>query len=362
MTYIADEFRRILLPFLIVAGVVLLLLLVALMVGRAFDDYRYNRRQRLLARIRPLVDALLMPNAPDDIADQLARYVRKHGALLARLLTGPARFASGSVIDQLRETAAALGLVEQWTKALTNRRWWLRAEAARALGQLGEPSVLAALVATLDDEHEEVRAAGVEALGNIGDPRAVPDLVSKLSSQSRHQRVRVVEALHRFGRAAVPSLLAYEQIHPSDRAMVAELLGVIGAPEAVDDLVRWCEDERPPVRIAAMQALGSIGLDERTYYYALRGLRSDPEPDVRAMAARALGRSGRRETASYLARHLKDEWIVAAHAATGLRALGASGVAALRSHATDEGTAGDLARQILFEMGTEITPSEAVAS
>ena len=363
MLIIADTFRSILLPFLIVAGTVLVLLLIALMVGRAWDDYRYNHRQRVIAGMRPLVDTLLLPHASeDDITNQLAAFAPKHTALLARLLIAPARFASGSIIERLRSTAESLGLVEQWMNELSNRRWWIRAEAARALGQLGEASAMTALVATLDDDHEEVRAAGVEALGNIGDPRAVPDLVSKLSTQSRHQRVRVVEALHRFGRAAVPSLMAYEQIHPDDRAMIAELLGVIGAAEAVDDLVRWCGDDRAAVRVAAMQALGSIGLDERTYYYALRGLSSDPDADVRAMSARALGRTGRRETATYLAKHLKDEWIVAAHAATGLRTLGAAGAAALRAHASDPGTAGDLARQILFELGGEPAPVQAVAS
>jgi HEAT repeat protein len=132
--------------------------------------------------------------------------------------------------------------------------------------------------------------------------------------------------------------------------MIAQLLGVIADPAAITALARWMEDERPQVRAASMQALGLVGVDQRTYYHALRALSSDNDADVRAMAAWALGRSGRREAAPYLAKRLHDDWIVAAHSATALRALGAAGITVLRGVADDKGVAGDLARQILFDV------------
>ena len=49
------------------------------------------------------------------------------------------------------------------------------------------------------------------------------------------------------------------------------------------------------------------------------------DPDVRGMAARALGRSGRQAAVPYLSAHLEDEWLVAAHCATGLRRIGGAG-------------------------------------
>ena len=56
------------------------------------------------------------------------------------------------------------------------------------------------------------------------------------------------------------------------------------------------------------------------------------------------------DPAPYLAKRLHDDWIVAAHSATALRALGAAGIAVLRGVADDKGVAGDLARQILFDV------------
>jgi len=102
------------------------------------------------------------------------------------------------------------------------------------------------------------------------------------------------------------------------------------------------------VRAAALQALGSLGLDDRAYYYALRAL-GDASDAVRAMAARALGRSRRSDAASYLAQHLGDEWLVAAHAATALRMLGASGERELAARQDAPGLTGVLARQMLWE-------------
>jgi hypothetical protein len=68
------------------------------------------------------------------------------------------------------------------------------------------------------------------------------------------------------------------------------------------------------------------------------------------MAARALGRSGRAAAVPYLSEHLDDAWLVAAHCATGLRRLGHDGSAALESRAAADGQAGDLARQMLWEL------------
>ena len=97
-----------------------------------------------------------------------------------------------------------------------------------------------------------------------------------------------------------------------------------------------------------MQALGSLGLDDRAYYYVLRAL-GDTSDAVRAMAARALGRSRRLGAAPYLAQHLGDEWLVAAHAATSLRMLGPAGERELAARQERARPHRVLARQMLWE-------------
>jgi HEAT repeat protein len=312
------------------SGGMLLVLMAADLAARAVRRIGRRRRARIMQQCRPLVDELLLPHASLRVTEQLARYVPKHRDVVEELMIAAARVLSGPVIERLRHTARVFGTLERWKARLASRRWRMRAAAARALGHLRDGSAVDALIKALDDREEDVRAAAVEALGNIGDPRAVPALVSALPHQSLHQRLRLVDALQRFGRAAVPSLRAHEQLHPEDRATVAGLLGRAAASESTDDLLRWMDDPRPAVRVACMRALGSIGFDSRGRYFALRALSTDSDAGVRAMAARALGSAGHTEAIPYIAARLKDERIVAAHAALALQQLGAAGAAELR--------------------------------
>ena len=64
--------------------------------------------------------------------------------------------------------------------------------------------------------------------------------------------------------------------------------------------------------------------------------------------ARSGGRAAA-DAAPYLAQHLGDEWLVAAHAATALRMLGPAGERELVARQDAPGLTGVLARQMLWE-------------
>jgi len=328
---------------------VLALSLVGLVIWRAIDEVLYLRRQRLLDRYRPLVAALL-DKTPD--ADPVARLVatpRRHRDLLGDLLLATLRVTTGDIVPRLRDAAQALGLIERWTAAIDDRRWWARTEAVRALGLVRNRDSMGRLVQALDEPHEEVRAAAVDAIGRIGDPACGPILLARLRDESRHQRARVVEAIRSLGPSMMPILLEHARVHADDTAMTIGILGVVGGTAAIDSLLEWSGSPDAAVRAAALRAIGSIGLDDRSYFYALRGL-DDEDTDVRSMAARGLGRCGRHSAVPYLAAHLDDAWLVAAHCASGLRRLGAAGAAALQARAATPGQGADLARQMLWEL------------
>lgn len=343
-----DRLRDFLLPFLLVLASALLLMLAWLVGWRVALHIHAAWRNQVIARYRPLVDELVGPSPAPDALERLARSPRRYRDVIASLMIDALRLTTGEIVPRLRDAVDALGLIERWRVGLHHRRWWVRAESARALGLIREPAA-EGLIAALDDAHEEVRAAAVDALGRIVDGRAIPALLARLPDESRHQRARLVEALRRHGPGIVDALLGYVRAHPRDTALAIDVLGLTGATGARSQLLSWTGAEDPAVRVAALRAIGSIGLDDRGFYYALRGL-EDPVAEVRSMAARALGRSGRAAAVRYLAARLDDDWIVAAHAATGLRRLGRDGAGALRDHADDPGQSGVLARQMLWEL------------
>jgi hypothetical protein len=353
MPLIADAVRAALVPFLAVTGALLFALVCYVVVLHGVNDLKGRRRSRLRAAYRRLIDDALYGADAAAALERLRRAPGPHAPVIASLILEPLRVAEGGITDRAREAAQALGLVRHWMADVQHRRWWVRANAARALGLLKYRPAVAALIRALDDPFEDVRAAAVEALGAIRDESAIPELIVRLREQSRHQRVRLVQALRQFGSAAVPALLEHarlEQTRPDggELPVVVELLGQIEAAAAADYLLECCGHPRAEVRAACVRAIGTIGVDDRAFYHVLRAL-SDDGAEVRSAAAWALGRSGRPEATAYLAPCLHDQWVVAAESARALRLLGDAGRAALESAAA--ATDGELARQMLWECG-----------
>jgi hypothetical protein len=351
MFLLSDLFREFLVVFLQASFACLGLLFGYVMIRHLVEHLGERHEAELRARYQPAIDAVLAAPTPAQLEAAIAQLLAaptRYRRALGRLLIKPLRVASGSPVDAARTAAARLGLIDRWRADLVDHTWWRQAEAARALGLVRAEGALKPLLERLDDPHEEVRAAAVEALGHLGDPGCVPALLRALPDATRHQRARVVEAIRALGPSVAHALVAHARVHPDDLATVAELLGFTNATSAADDLLAWSNHQDSRVRAAALQAIGSLGLDDRAYYYTLRAL-GDTAEEVRAMAARALGRSRRRDAAPYLAQHLGDEWLVAAHAATALRMLGPAGERELIARQEAPGLAGVLARQMLWE-------------
>ena len=118
------------------------------------------------------------------------------------------------------------------------------------------------------------------------------------------------------------------------RAASAEVLGLLGAVDAVEDLlahVHPVEDDE--VRMRCARALGRIGTP-RALLPLTRLVSPTEPPGVRAVAVQSLGRLGGRPTITALIPRLDDvDHRVARNAATALMVLGTSGLDALRDRA-----------------------------
>jgi HEAT repeat protein len=58
--------------------------------------------------------------------------------------------------------------VQRLVKELSNKKHWVRWEAAKALGQIGDKAAAEALVTALEDKEFDVQWLAAEALINIG--------------------------------------------------------------------------------------------------------------------------------------------------------------------------------------------------
>lgn len=192
--------------------------------------------------------------------------------------------------------------VQTLQAALADSSLSVRAQAARALGRIGPPAVVAAssLVGLLKDEDETVRQAAIEAVGKVGGSTAaiVDALVEVLQDASPSLRVLAARELGAMGAAASEAFSALAPLlqdrDESVRDAAAEAIGQIGHlnDEATEGLVVGLVSPDSVVRAQAAEALGTIGESAQGTAPSLVDVLTDQNDTVRAKAVEALGKIG----------------------------------------------------------------------
>jgi len=166
---------------------------------------------------------------------------------------------------------------ESLKEALKDKDSDVRRAAAEALGKIGSPEAVAALIPALQDKRSDVRGSTAEALAQVGSPEAVAALIPALRDEDSDVRGSTAEALAQVGSpeavaALIPALRDKDSVV---RRAAAEALGEIGSPEAVAALNSALQDKGRNVKRAAARALGKIGTLE-----TLEKLIQLPEIDI----------------------------------------------------------------------------------
>jgi len=187
----------------------------------------------------------------------------------------------------------------------------------------------AALISILQNDDEKQCIDTAYALGHLGDC-AVPALIDALR----------LEALAKAESKQAKAPANVQGGNPADLD-TAHALSAIG-PAAVPALIEELASADWPLRSAAADILGNLGLESRTATPALNRALTDENRWVRRNAAEALGTISpeNEESAALLAKALKDgDEQVRRNAALALAKIGpaaASAVSALRASLADE--------------------------
>lgn len=164
-------------------------------------------------------------------------------------------------LRRLRSPAAVAPLLEM----LPATEPIIRQRTIEALGQTKDKSVAETLEHVLsEDKSEDVRAAAAKALGELGDPESVPALEESLQD-TFNIRVKAVIALGAIKHeSAVPTLtsLLRDQL-PEIRYHAASSLAEIGHQKSSHQIEPLAADESTMVSRGALKALKKLG-DERS--------------------------------------------------------------------------------------------------
>jgi HEAT repeat protein len=198
---------------------------------------------------------------------------------------------------------------------------WARANAVKALGQIGGESAVTALVRQLKDPNSTVRLRVVRALGGIGDPRSARPLARLLTSEEdaevREEIAGAFGTQGLVGPAVVSACVrALSDESRSVRSRAARALGRLASPGAALPLVGALGDSYWSVRRDAENSIMNLGV--RAVPPLIDALESR-KPVARLRASRILGAIGDRRAASairkLIARERDEEVLEAARLA-----------------------------------------------
>lgn len=232
-----------------------------------------------------------------------------------------------SVLGEARQNAF-LDLVQRGAEALPDLYLALqsehaevRADAAEALGLLGDVRALEPLKATLRDPDLAVQGRAAESIAKLGGAELGHEFVKFLGDTERRTVIGAAAVLGRmrFSPAIEPLRAMFRTDDELLGKTVAWALGELRASSAVPDLLVALEAGFALVEV--VQALGKIG-DPRALGPLERAC-EHPDPVVRAQAVKALGELGDPHAAAALRRRLEDAHpVVKLGAAVALYQLG----------------------------------------
>lgn len=327
-------------------------LIGVLLVMKAWRIVTRRREERWKAHIEPILEEYL--RSPSSRPEEFERTAAEAPRVLQYMLVYRSFGTSGPLHEKIARTYEHLGCVDRDLRRLRSWLWWVRAEAARCLGQMRSAKAQDALLKTLKDPVLEVRLLAAWALGRIGDPQTIAPTLESLASASRLAGLRLSSTVFELGERAVEPLLRVARHEdPAVRLLVVHLLGELKREQALPVLLEACRSEKSKgVRIAAYKALGTLGL--RQSGPQLREGLADEAWEVRAQAAKALGRIREESAIERLCEAMKDrQWWVRRNCGEALSLMGASGLAALKDvHlSSSDRYARDMAAQWLDELG-----------
>ncbi|AKT39323.1 HEAT repeat domain-containing protein [Chondromyces crocatus] len=154
---------------------------------------------------------------------------------------------------------------------------------------------------------------GLRALADLGDPAALPTVLELLGDEDPSVRreailtsMALLDPARADGRAVDPARALLQDVATplDERIELARLLGRTGSPRAQEALLPLVKAKSTALRLAALEALGSLRISAGAADKVLLGALDDESADVRLRAAVALSRVAGKGAAGVLLERL----------------------------------------------------------
>ncbi len=247
------------------------------------------------ASIEGLVTALHVedPVVRRNASDALTQLASSGRVDVARLLLGLLASPHAHVRRTATQLAAVIrtgagALTEKLLASLRDEDWWIRERVLDAIVELGLPDLANGLARYLGDESPIIRRYALYGLLRLRDPATLGAILrAAVTDDDWWAREQAVQAAGELGdERAVPYLKVLVEERPDLRVAALEALSILGADETLLSFAELTADPDPSVRLAMIELLGRLENGKSAGFY-VQACAGDPEPRV-AKAARVL--------------------------------------------------------------------------
>jgi len=193
---------------------------------------------------------------------------------------------------------------------------------ATALARIGDSRAYDTLLSLLSDDSASVRQAAIAGINSLGDPRTKADTLRMMSDDNPNVRESAVRIAGYFAYHVDRLIECATDPHESVRRAAIETLPFLDDDRVLPVLTRALSQEGSRVRASAAQALGHMDIEQEALS-TLLGALLDSDAWVRYYAARALARLATPEALDPLTT------VVQSDPATHVRIAAAEAVAAI---------------------------------
>jgi eukaryotic-like serine/threonine-protein kinase len=168
---------------------------------------------------------------------------------------GRERAGAPLAVEVLNEVGDAIRSNTCW-QAIKDDDWWVRSRAGDALGKIGGPKVIDAVLELVRDKDEDIRRAAIEILNQTKDERAINHLIEATRDADWWVSERAVDALAEIGnkRACRACTRCCARATPKQLPVVVRAIGKLGDAKSVDLLTAAARAPKEGRRIETIQA------------------------------------------------------------------------------------------------------------
>lgn len=200
-------------------------------------------------------------------------------------------------------------LIDKYIQIILKNDIYTSGPATNALIEIGEEAV-DSLLMHISNKNYLTKMFIVKALGKIGDPKAIEALIHCLHNEDVQDDA--IRALGNFGPEALKQLMKVINDNNNDldiRRAAIKVLGEIGDSSILDILIMLLMDTHEDIfiRIAVIDSLGQIGDSIVLEDLLLLLMDTNKDEDIRKAAIEALGQIGDKRAINPLLIYLNDE-------------------------------------------------------